>query len=402
MSKAGSLLDWQLAQDRLLAAIAPAGTEQVPTQSASGRILAQAVIARRNQPAADLSAMDGYAVGAGDPTGPWQLVGESAAGHPFAGDLTAGRAVRISTGALVPVGANAILLQENARIDGSQLSTITGSKAEAKHIRRAGFDFAAGDTLLDAGTPLSPAALALALMGGHGAVEVFRRPSLAIIDSGDELASDPAAALPHQIPSSNGPMLAAMAVPYVCAVERIGPVADNKAALLAALETASAADVIVTSGGASVGEHDLVRPALEEWGATIDFWRIALKPGKPLMVARRGKTVVLGLPGNPVSSFVTAWLFLLPLLRRIGGHPAPAPQTVTRLVEADLPATGDRAEFLRGVAKADTVRTFDEQDSSALRVLSQANALIYRPPGSPALQAGSPVQVFLLQNGGIA
>ncbi|MFC3099532.1 molybdopterin molybdotransferase MoeA [Altererythrobacter lauratis] len=402
MSKACGLLDWRLAQDRLLAAVAPTSTERVPTASASGRVLAQPLIARRNQPATDLSAMDGYAVGAGDLTGPWQLVGESAAGHPFTGNLTAGQAVRISTGALVPAGAKAILLQENARIDGNQLSTITGTKAEAKHIRRAAFDFAAGDTLLNAGTSLSPAALALALMGGHGIVDVFRRPSLAVIDSGDELASDPAATLPHQIPSSNGPMLAAMAAPYVSAVERIGPVADRKANLLAALECASAADVIVTSGGASVGDHDLVRPALEEWGATIDFWRIALKPGKPLMVARRGKTVILGLPGNPVSSFVTGWLFLLPLLRRMGGHAAPVPQAVMRLVEGDLPATHERAEFLRGIATDDAVAPLDEQDSSALRVLSQANALIYRPPGSPAHPAGSPAPVYLLQNGGIA
>lgn len=402
MTKAGNLLDWQLAQERLLASLPPPGRECVATASATGRILANALHACRSQPAADLSAMDGYAVCADDTAGPWQLVGESAAGHPFASDLLPGQAVRISTGAVVPHGGGAILLQENAQKDGDQLFATAGTKAEARHIRRAGFDFNEGELLLDAGAALSPAALALALMGGHGEVEVFRRPSLAVIDSGDELVNNPTTALPHQIPCSNGPMLAAMAAPYAAKVERIGPVADSKPALLAALHAASTCDVIVTSGGASVGDHDLVRPALLDWGAEIDFWRIALKPGKPLMVARRGETVILGLPGNPVSSFVTAWLFLLPVLRKLGGETAPVPQIVMRELSRDLPPTQDRAEFLRGLAEGKSVAPLGEQDSSALRALARANALIYRPSGSPAAGAGSQVPVYLLQNGGIA
>ena len=402
MTRGGKLLDWQVAQGRLLASLPPPGRECLTTASAAGRILARPLTARRSQPAADLSAMDGYAVCASDIAGPWQLVGESAAGHPFASELLPGQAVRISTGALVPRGGGAILLQENAQKDGDQLFATASTQADARHIRRAGFDFGEGDLLLDAGTPLSPAALALALMGGLGEVEVFSRPSLAVIDSGDELVSNPGTTLPHQIPCSNGPMLAAMAAPYASRVERIGPVADSKSALLGALEAASSCNVIVTSGGASVGDHDLVRPALLDWGAEIDFWRIALKPGKPLMVARRGETVILGLPGNPVSSFVTAWLFVLPTLRKLGGEAAPAPQRVMRELSHDLPSTQDRAEFVRGLTEGESVAPLGEQDSSALRALARANALIYRPPGSPMAAVGSQVPVYLLQNGGIA
>ncbi|MCX7676618.1 MAG: molybdopterin molybdotransferase MoeA [Alteraurantiacibacter sp.] len=399
---AGDLLDWQMAQEHLLALAPAPKVERVATSASAGRILAQPLKACRSQPAADLSAMDGYAVCADDTTGPWQIVGESAAGHPFAGILSSGQAVRISTGAVMPEGAGAVLLQENAQRSGDRLVALSGNRAEVRHVRRAGFDFGAGDLLLGSGVPITPAGLALALMGGHGEVDVFCRPSLAVIDSGDELAGNPASALPHQIPCSNGPMLAAMAMPYVSRLERIGPVTDRMDHLLTAFDKASAYDVIVTTGGASVGDHDLVQPALEKWGATIDFWRIALKPGKPLMVARRGEKVILGLPGNPVSSFVTGWLFLLPLLRKMGGDASPLPKPVMRCLEQAVPATQNRAEFLRGLVRKDQVLPLAEQDSSALRALSRANALICRPPGAPALSAGSQVPVFLLRNGGIA
>lgn len=402
MSALPTPLPWDEAQARLLASVAPLDAEHLPLPQATGRYLASDVIAARTQPAADLSAMDGYAVGLKDLAGPWRVVGESAAGHPYGGQVNAGEAVRISTGAVIPTGAGAVLLQENAHRDGDVLSLATADGPIPRHIRQRGFDFNEGDLLLRPGSPVTPAALALATMGGLTALPVHRLPRLAVIDSGDELASDPAALASHQIPASNGPMLQAMAAPLTSAVRRIGPVADRLEALHAAFDAAADCNVIVTTGGASVGDHDLVRPALEAWGATIDFWRIAVKPGKPLMVARRGAQLVLGLPGNPVSGFVTATLFLLPVLRRLAGATACAPGTIMQALAHPLPPVGNRTEFLRAVHDGVAARVIEQQDSSALRSLAQATCLVLRPAGSGPASAGDQVRVFPLQNGGIA
>lgn len=389
------------AQRRLLEAVEPLFPEQVPLDSVLGRYTAEAIAAARTQPAADLSAMDGYAMPEGDP-GPWRVIGESAAGRPFAGPVGPGEAVRISTGALMPEGAGAVLLQENAARDGERLALNGGGEPSPRHIRRAGFDFRSGDVLLDAGTRIGPAQLALAIAGGRADLAVHALPTLAVIDSGDELAADPGACAPHQLPPSNGAMLAAMAAPHAASVRRLGPVPDKLDALLAALEDAAEADVIVTSGGASVGDHDLVRPALEAWGAEIDFWRVAMKPGKPLLVARRGKQWILGLPGNPVSSYVTAFLFLLPLLRKLAGAARPLPELLPLELGEDLPPTGDRLEFVRARHSGSTVVPVSEQDSSALRALAASNTLIRREIGSLASRKGETVEVYLLENGGIA
>lgn len=390
------------AQRRLLDAAVPLGVERLAVGAAAGRHLAEAVTAARTQPAADLSAMDGYAMPEGDLAGPWRVVGESAAGHPFAGPLGAGEAVRISTGALMPAGAGAVLLQENAARDGDRVALNGGGEPSPHHIRRAGFDFRAGDTLLPPGTRLGPAQLALAIAGGRSQLAVHALPAVAVIDSGDELAADPSACAEHRIPASNGAMLAAMAAPHAASVRRIGPVPDRLDALLAALGEASDAEVIVTSGGASVGDHDLVRPALEAWGARIDFWRVAMKPGKPLLVARRGEQWILGLPGNPVSSYVTAFLFLLPLLRRLGGARDPLPCPVTMRLGAPLPAVGDRTEFVRARIGEAGLCPVSEQDSSALAALAQARLLIERSAGAPAAAIGEPIRAYWLENGGIA
>jgi len=345
--------------------------------------------------------MDGYAMRAGDGTGPWRIIGESAAGHPFTGSLQQGEAVRISTGAQMPPDAGVVLLQENTRRDADSLHCVE-DEPTPRHIRRAGLDFHEGDRLLDAGARLGPAQIALAAAGGHGMLDVGRLPSLAILDSGDELSADPAACTPHQIPASNGPMLAAMARHLARDVTRLGPVPDRMDAFSAALEQAEAADVLVTSGGASVGDHDLVRPALEQWGARIEFWRVAIKPGKPLLVARRGGQWVLGLPGNPVSSYVTAFLFLLPLLRALAGAAQPLPPLVKlRLAEA-MPATGSRLEFIRARFTEGSIRPVAQQDSSALASLASSNALIRREIGSPPAAAGELVNVHLLARGGSA
>jgi molybdopterin molybdotransferase len=389
------------AQRRLLDGVEPLAAERIAVERALGRYTAEPLTAARTQPAADLSAMDGYAMREGDP-GPWRVVGESAAGRPFAGSLGPGEAVRISTGALMPAGAGAVLLQENAARDGERLDLNGQGEPSPRHIRRAGFDFRSGDVLLAAGTRLGPAQLALAIAGGLAESAVHALPSLAVIDSGDELAANPNMCAPHQLPASNGAMLAAMAAAHSGSVRRVGPVPDKLDALLVAFGDAADTDVIVTSGGASVGDHDLIRPALEAWGARIDFWRVAMKPGKPLLVARRGKQWILGLPGNPVSSYVTAFLFLLPLLRKLAGDAQPLPTQFRLPLTEDLAATGNRLELVRARHLGGSVFPLREQDSSALRALASSNALIRREISSPAARAGELVDVYLLENGGIA
>jgi len=390
------------AQARLLRQAKPLPAETLATEQAVGRYLAAPLPAARTQPAADLSAMDGYAIRVDDVTGPWRVVGESAAGHPFTGKLTQGEAIRISTGALMPSGQSVVLLQENAARNGDILVLNGEGEPTARHIRRAGFDFRRGDEVLAVGTRIGPAQLALALTAGHAEVSVHALPSLAVLDGGDELAADPAACAPHQIPASNGAMLAAMAARFASSIQRLGPVPDRLGAMLAALDKAADTDVIVTSGGASVGDHDLVRPALEQWGATIDFWRVAMRPGKPLLVARRGKQWVIGLPGNPVSSYLTAFLFLLPLLRALAGAHDPLPRRVTARLGAALPGIADRTEFVRARVDGDSLVPLSEQDSSALVSLACAHALIERPANSRAVEAGELVEAFWLQNGGVA
>lgn len=395
-----ALLTLEEAQQRLLA-LAPqtytyrAGLSQV----AMPGYLAKDLAALRSQPAADLSAMDGYAICG---SGPWQRVGESRAGAPFGGTLAAGQCVRISTGAIVPEGGDSILIQENAVVDEASVALAKGEDfpPHGRHIRKAGFDFHKGDTVLRKGTRLGPGSVALAISAGHSSVPVVMRPSVAVLDSGDELVPVGKPLAAHQIPASNGVMLSWMLAPLIGLVdEYLGPVADDAAALAAALMRSEDCHILITSGGASVGDHDLIQQALEDWGAKIDFWKVAIKPGKPLMVATRGSQVILGLPGNPVSSFATAFLFALPLVRAAMGAANPLPRSVTMIAGEALPATEKRREFLRGMSEGNTVRLAGSQDSSALSALAAADCLIDRPAGSPPLAAGEPVQVFLLQNG---
>lgn len=399
------------AQARLLALVAPLAIEHVDVEGSLGRYLAAPISARRTQPAADLSAMDGYAVTGGDMAGPWRLIGDSAAGHPFAGEVRPGTAVRISTGAILPAGAGAVILQEDvarASDERGDRITLTGEAPTPhdKHVRRCGLDFIQGSDVLAAGVRIGPAQAALAIAAGHSHLPVRRPPRVAVLDSGDELAVDCESCAPHQIPASNGVMLAAMARALSCEVDRIGPVPDDRAALAVALDRAREADVIVTSGGASVGDHDLVRPALAEWGATLDFWRVAIKPGKPILVATketgRGRQIVLGLPGNPVSSHVTAFLFLLPLLRALLGAAEPLPRRIATTLAHPLRPGGARREFLRARWDGETVAAQAVQDSGALAPLAASNALIDRAARDPAAAAGDRVYAYLLESGGIA
>ncbi len=385
------------AQRRLMALAPILPIEHRATADCLSYYLAEPLTALRTQPAADVSAMDGYALRAADLPGPWRVIGESAAGRPFAGHVGAGEAARISTGALVPAGADMVLIQEDASRSGDTL-TLTGTPPEppARHIRPAGMDFRTGDVLMGPGTKIGAAQIALALTAGHAHLPVRRSLQLAVIDGGDELAAPGADLAAHQLPASNSAMLAALAAHPAVRITRIGPVPDRLDALMAAFEAARGADVIVTSGGASVGDHDLVRPALSELGAELAFWRVAIKPGKPLLVARRGHQVILGLPGNPAAAFVTGFLFLLPLIRAALGAGEPMPRPVPAQLSEAMPAGGGRMEFLRAVWDAGHVSLDGLQDSGALSSLARANALVVRPAQAPETPAGQFVPVYLL------
>ena len=387
------------AQARLLAMVSPLNPETLAVASASGRYLAEPLVARRTQPAAALSAMDGYAVRGDDVAGPWVVVGESAAGHPFSGTLGPGQAVRIATGARVPAGADAVVVQEDCARDDARLM-LTGEppKPPSRHIRRPGSDFCYGAPLLPQGTRIGPAQMALALSSGHVELAVAPRPRVVVIDSGDELVTPGAHCAEHQIPASNGAMLASLLGDVACDVAYIGPVADDVMALAAALDQPDA-DVVVISGGASVGDHDLVQPALAQIGADIAFWKVAIKPGKPLLVARRGDQIIMGLPGNPVSSLVTAHFFALPLLRRLLGASACLPRVVMARLEGAIPANGPRREFRRAIWDGNVVRDGTMHDSGALASMAVCNALIDRPAHAPLAQTSAMLPIYPL--GGI-
>ena len=389
------------AQMRLLALAPALPVEHRVIEDCAGYFLAEPLTALRTQPAAPLSAMDGYAVRAGDP-GPWRVVGESAAGHPFDRALKHGEAARVSTGAIVPDGTDCVLLQEDCAREGDMLRHLEALPASGRHVRRAGLDFGTRDLLLPTGTRIGPAQLALAIAAGHQHLAVRRAVRLTVIDCGDELVVPGVPAAAHQLPASNAPMLAALASGLPLEIRRLGPIPDQLDALAEAFEAARDADIVVTSGGASVGDHDLIRPALDHAGASIDFWRVAIKPGKPLLVARRGAQTILGLPGNPASAFVTGYLFMLPLLRAALGAAQPLPTRLTARLAAPLPPGGRRMEFLRARWADGEVGPEAEQDSGALRPLAHANALICREIGAPAASVGDVVPVYWLENGGIA
>jgi molybdopterin molybdotransferase len=328
------------------------------------------------------------------------VIGESAAGHPCTGTFDIGEAVRISTGALLPEGAGAVVLQEDVIREGDTITlTGDGPSPPGRHIRRKAMDFDLGTELLAAGTRLGPAQVGLAIAAGHAEVTVRRRPRVVLIDGGDELIPPGQPCAPHQLPASNSAMLAVLFGAETPDLRRIGPVPDRLDAFVNALAAAEDADLVVTVGGASVGDHDLVRPALERWGAKIDFWKVAIKPGKPLLVATRGRTLIIGLPGNPASSLVTATLFVQPLLRALQGARDCLPRRITTVLANAVPAGGARQEFLRAVWNGETIASGSLHDSGALASLAKSNALIDRPAGAPAAEAGAQVRAILLETG---
>jgi len=396
-----SLLPVAEAQARMLALAAPLPVERVDLMSAVGRHAAEDVVAKRTQPAADLSAMDGYAIRFAERPGPWTVVGESAAGGGLDRALAPGEAARIFTGAPVPEGADVILIQEEAGRDGERLTmTGEGPPAIGTWIRRRGGDFVEGEVLLRQGTKLGPAAIALAVSGGHGDLLVRCRPRIALLSTGNELVEPGVPTFGAMLPASNGPMLGAMFAGMPCEIGDYGIVRDDLDLISATFAAmADTADVIVTTGGASVGDHDLVLPALEKVGAKIDFWRVAMRPGKPVMIgtlAKKtgGSVVVLGLPGNPVSAFVTATLFLKPLVAHLLGSLDPIAQPQAARLGAAIGATGNRADFLRATWRDGAVWPVANQDSAALAALAQADVLILRDVGAPPAEAGETVAIL--------
>lgn len=386
------------AQARLLALASPLPPVDIPISETARHYLYGPVEALRTQPAADLSAMDGYAITLAEFPGPWRLIGESAAGRPYSLALKSGEAVRIFTGAYVPQNADAILIQEDAvRNTDALCATQTIVPISSAHIRRAGSDFQAGANILPKGLLLGPGPIALAAMAGHGTLSVGQWPRVAIVATGDELVSPGAICSPGQIPSSNSPMLQAMLSDYPCSVIDAGIIGDDLAELELKLEALTkSADIIVTTGGASVGDHDLVQTALLNIGAKMDFWKVAMRPGKPLMAGKIGDTIVLGLPGNPSSAFVTAFLFLLPLIRHMAGCLTPLPELFEAATAIALPEGGVRAEYLRARIDGTVITPLTGQDSGLTAPLAYANALLVQPPLVPPRAIGAAVQYLQL------
>jgi molybdopterin molybdotransferase len=399
------MISVEQARGRILAAFRPTPAEIVALAEAWNRVTAAPVLARLTQPPADVSAMDGYALRAADGTlgASLRVVGSAPAGHPFDGSVGPGETVRIFTGSVVPPGADAILIQEDASREADTVR-VNEAVTARRHIRRAGQDFAAGDAVVAAGRRMTARDVGLAAAANHPWISVHRRPRIAILATGDEIALPGEPIPPGGIVCSNSHALAALV--RACGGEAVVlPVAaDDPAALAAAGAAARGMDLFVTTGGASVGQHDLVQSALG--GLEVDFWTIAMRPGKPLIHGRLGEVPMIGLPGNPVSSLVCGIVFLLPAIERLAGLAGEGPPVVQAVLGAALGANDARADHLRAAlaVRADgtlVATAFARQDSGMLRVLTRADALILRPPHAPAAPAGASVPVIRLDTLGL-
>jgi molybdopterin molybdotransferase len=381
--------------------------EQVPLGEACGRVLATDLAALRTQPPADVSAMDGYAVRSADIAATparLRVIGEVAAGRPFEREVKAGEAARIFTGGVMPRGTDTVVIQEATKRDGEAV-TIERGEAHGRNIRREGLDFRAGDVALTAGRRLGPRQLALAAAMNHASVPVHRRPRVAILATGDELVPPGSAPGIGHIVYSNGFALTAVVRAEGAEVIDLGIAPDRLDATIAAVRRAreERADVLVTTGGASVGDYDFVHRALATEGMALSFWKVAMRPGRPLMHGRLDGMQVLGLPGNPVSSFVCATLFLVPLLRILVGRSDIAPPIEEAVLGSALPQNDERADYLRAVLArrpqdgARVATPFPKQDSSMLLPLAHADCLIIREPFAPAAEAGSGCAILNLE-----
>lgn len=397
----------RVALEALIASVpGPTAPETLPLAECAGRVLAADVAALRTHPPFANSAMDGYAVRADDiPAGAsLSVIGEAAAGRGFSGKVGTGEAVRIFTGAPLPDGADTILIQENAEGVGTPTIRVVESAARGRFVRAAGLDFTQGDVLLTAGRVLDGAALGLCAAMGHPALTVRGKPLVAILATGDELVLPGEPIGPDQIVASNSFAIAALAQAAGARILDLGIARDDHADLALKIGQArqAGADVLVTLGGASVGAHDLVQEALTRQGMTLGFWKIAMRPGKPMMTGRLGPMVALGLPGSPVSSIVCGHLFLLPLIEALLGLPAPGRDRSERaILGGDLPANDEREDYLRADLAATPegwlATPFGKQDSSMLATLAKAKALIIRPAHAGPAAAGSPCRILRLR-----
>ena len=389
----------------VLAGAEPLPDDTVALGEAYHRVLARDVAARRTQPPEAMSAMDGYAVRAADAGKAGTeltLIGEVAAGRPFSGTLGAGETVRIFTGGVVPNGADAVVIQEDTTAEGKRI-TVREAAIPGRHIRPAGVDFREGDVLLRAGRRLTERDLALAAGMNHPQLPVRRRPRVAILATGDELVMPGSAPGHGQIVYSNGYALHALARAEGADTIDLGIAADTVSATTAGIRRAreSGADLLITTGGASVGDHDLVKPALEAEGIAMAFWKIAMRPGKPMMHGRLGAMRVIGLPGNPESSYVCGFLFMVPLIRALSGNAVIHHRREHAVLARDVGANDMREDYLR--ARLETredgalvATPVNHQDSSLLANLAAAQALLVRAPFAPKAEAGSPCEVLRL------
>lgn len=400
-----SLLPVAEALQRVLAPVSPLAAEKLPIGECHGRVLAEELRALRTQPPADVSAMDGYALRASDVKdvpSDLRVIGEVAAGRPFPGAIKAHEAVRIFTGGEVPQGADAVVIQENTTRTG-RMVILSALPLAGRHIRPKGIDFTEGDILLPRARVLNGRDLGLAAAMNHPLLPVHRKARVAVLATGDELVKPGEQPGPGQIVYSNGFSVMALARQENAVVTDLGIVQDRVEDTVAAIRKARElnADVLVTMGGASVGEYDVVQKSLAEEGIALSFWKIAMRPGRPMMHGRLGDIQVLGLPGNPVSAYVCAFLFLLPLLRKLGGRSDIVPPTEHALLGTDLPENDERADYVRAKLsrsmRGQLVATpFPLQDSSLTRVLSDADCLVVREPYAVKAMAGSPCVILKL------
>ncbi len=402
-----ALLSVPQALDRLLAAATKIeAVERLDLYDAHGRVLAEDVVSKMTQPPFDASAMDGYALRGADVVNPCQeltIIGQSAAGQGFDGRVEKGQTVRIFTGAPMPQGADTVLLQEDAeRLNATTIRNLF-SPAPSRHVRPRGQDFTEGEIVLSKGNLLDAGRLTLAASANHPALCVFRKPRIALIATGNELVAPGTIPAKSQIIASNSFGVAALAVEAGAQIIDLGIVGDDRAEIMRAIDTARAAsvDIIVTLGGASVGDHDLVQSALVACGMKLDFWKVAMRPGKPLMVGDLGGIKVLGLPGNPVSGLVCALLFLQPLVAHMGRKTL-ADRRATATLSSPLPANDHRQDYIRAALKRGSggewiASHFGKQDSSQMKIFANADCLIIRPPQADALVAGSRCEILVLR-----
>jgi molybdopterin molybdotransferase len=383
----------------------PLRTEAAPLAHAHGRVLADDLAALRTQPPADVSAMDGYAVRAEDVAevpATLKVIGEVAAGRPFAGTVGSGEAARIFTGGVLPRGADTVVIQEHTSRGGDTV-VVGKPTGKGRNVRPKGLDFAAGAVLLRRGRRLSDRDLALAAAMNHPAVPVHRRPKMAVLATGDELVMPGTTPGACEIVYSNGFATMALARREGCEIADLGIAPDRLPETVAAIRSASlsGADILVTSGGASVGDYDLVQQALAGEGLALSFWKIAMRPGRPMLHGRLGAMHVLGLPGNPVSAYVCAFLFLVPLIRRLMGRTDIERLPESAVLGGDLPENDERADYLRATLAtgADGIQiatALPVQDSSMLAPLAAADCLLIREAHAPAARAGTPCSVLKL------